>query len=176
MDGEEACSKNRENKLKQLRSSVNQALARITLLQQYNKPLQNTSPSCIATHKSHTPTPPPILDCGAQSTSIPLSEVKNTYDSSTSVTAILPNGSKLKSLGTTSCNYNGLKLTANVYNNNDINRQLVAADDFTRQGHEITLTNTGVTITKPDGSMIKNTSCVLDHSCRKINCNSIVTF
>ena len=35
-----------------------------------------------------------------------------------------------------------------------MNRSLVAADDFTRQGHEITLTNTGVTITKPDGSIL----------------------
>ena len=85
---------------------------------------------------------------------MPLSEVKNTYDSSSTVTAILPNGSKLKSIGTTSCNYNGLKLTANVYSNKDMNRPLVAADDFTRQGHEITLTNTGVTITKPDGSIL----------------------
>ena len=94
-------------------------------------------PPASPPHICHMPLRhPPYF--GAQSTSMSLSEVKNTYDSSSTVTAILPNGSKLKSIGTTSCNYNGLKLTANVYSNKDMNRPLVAADDFTRQGHEIT--------------------------------------
>jgi hypothetical protein len=141
--------------VKDLRRSVNQAIARIKLFQQYNKPLPPAMPSYIATqHITHATTAPPILDCGAQSTSMPLSELPNTYDSSSIVTAILPNGSKIKSIDTTSCNYNGLMLTANVYKNKDMQRPLVAADDFTRQGHEITLTNTGVTITKPDGSVL----------------------
>jgi len=47
-----------------------------------------------------------------------------------------------------------LRRVANVYADKDMQRPLVAANDFTRSGHQITLTQTGVTITKPDGSTL----------------------
>jgi len=123
------------NTLDDIRSSLNQAIARFNLIKRHQMP---TPTSCIATpHRPNTPTTPPILDCGAQSTSMPLSTLHNSHNPFPKVTAVLPNGSTITSLGTTPYHYNGLTMTANVYAHKQESQSLnpTAPPSSTTQNH-----------------------------------------
>ena len=94
------------------------------------------------------PTLTPILDCGAEETSIPERSVPNHTAQIDHVptVAIYPNGDTTRSSAAVVVQSGSIKLNAKVYKDKNLMRPLIAAHDITSQGNNILLDKHGLTV------------------------------
>ena len=98
----------------------------------------------------------PILDCGAEETSIPeraIPPLSSRIDHVPTM-AIYPNGDTTMSSAAVVVQSGSINLKAKVYKDDKLMRPLIAAHDITSQGNTIVLDNYGLTVKDQDGKIL----------------------
>ena len=98
----------------------------------------------------------PILDCGAEETSIPIRAIPPLSSPIDHVPtmAIYPNGDTTLSSAAVAIQSGLINLKAKVYEDNKLMRPLIAAHDITSQGNTIVLDNYGLTVKDQEGKIL----------------------
>ena len=102
----------------------------------------------------------PILDCGAEETSIPEGAIPllSSRIHHIPTMAIYPNGDTTFSSSAVAVQSGSIDLEVKVYDNDKLMRPLIAAHDITSQGHTIVLNNYGLTVQDREGKIIARSS------------------
>ena len=98
----------------------------------------------------------PILDCGAEETSIPEKCIPPQASKSKHVPtlAIFPNGETTTSTGAVAVQSGSVNLNAKVYRNENLMRPLIAAHDITSQGNTIVLNSRSLIVKDQKGKIL----------------------
>ena len=98
----------------------------------------------------------PILDCGAEETSIPEKCIPPQASKAKHVPtlAIFPNGETTTSTGAVAVQSGSVNLKAKVYRNENLMRPLIAAHDITSQGNTIVLNSRSLIVKDQKGKIL----------------------